>query len=129
MNRWLTIACAGSASAKMRLFNYGPQSDFDGQGHPATVAQRQATLKMITTDYCGNGTSYTANGTPLQFKDAAGTVDYSGTLGALESVWTANGALCLGTTRIANTSVACNLPSCSSFDMQNGVWATYVPTP
>ena len=41
----------------------------------------------------------------------------------------ANGALCLGTTRIANTSVACNLPSCSSFDMQDDVWATYVPTP
>ncbi len=129
MDRWLTIGCAGSAAAKMRLFNYGPQSDFDGEGNPATVDQRQATLKMITADYCGNGTSYTANGTPLQFEDAAGTVPVSGTPGAIEAVWTAEGALCLGATRVANTTVGCSLPSCSSFDVNDGVWATYVPAP
>ncbi|HEY0137729.1 MAG TPA: ADYC domain-containing protein [Nannocystis sp.] len=129
MNGWFTIACAGSAAAKMRLLNYGPQSNFDGTGQPATVAQRQATLKMLTADYCGNGTSYTANGTPLQYEDVEGTVTFSGTQGAPEAIWTAQGALCLDTTRIANTSVACNLPSCSSFDITDGVWATYVPTP
>ena len=53
---------------------------------------------MITADYCGSGTSYTANGTPLQYEDAAGTVSFSGTQGAVEAVWTAEGALCLGTT-------------------------------
>jgi hypothetical protein len=129
MNRWFTIACAGSAAAKLRLLNYGPQSNFDGLGHPATVAQRQATLKMLTADYCGTGTSYTANGTPLQYEDAAGTVTFSGTQGAVESVWTAQGALCLDTTRIAGTSVACNLPSCANFSVDDGVWASYVPTP
>ena len=128
-SRWFTIACAGSAAAKMRLLNSGPQSDFDGQGNPATVAQRQSTLKMLTGDYCGTGTSYTANGTPLQYEDAAGTVSISGTQGATEAVWSASGALCLDTTRIANTQVACNLPSCSSFSVDDGMWATYVPAP
>jgi len=127
--RWLTIACAGSAAAKMRLLNYGPQSDFDGLGHPATVSQRQATLKMLTADYCGTGTSYTANGTPLQYEDAEGTVTFSGTRGAVESVWTAQGALCLDTTRIAGPTVACSRPSCANFDITDGVWASYVPTP
>jgi len=133
LDRWFTIGCAGSAAAKMRLFNYGPQSDFDGNGNPATVDQRQATLKMITADYCGNGTSYTANGTPLQFEDAANTVAVSGTPGASEAIWTAEGALCLDTLRTgaARTSVACHtsLPNCSSFDVDDGVWATYKPAP
>ena len=129
MSRWFTIACAGSAAAKMRLLNYGPHSDFDGAGHPSTVAQRQATLKMITADYCGTGTSYTANGTPLQWENAEGTVVPSGTPGDPEAVWTSSGALCLDTTRLASPSVACTRPSCSSFSLDDGEWATYVPTP
>ena len=125
--RWLTIACAGSAAAKMRLMNYGPQSDFDGEGHPASVAQRQATLKMITADYCGNGTSYTANGTPLVWENAEGTVQSTADAGAIEAVWTKNGALCLGQTRIAGTQVACGLPSCSGVSLDAGEWQTNVP--
>lgn len=127
MNRWFTLACAGSAAAKLRLMNYGPQSDFNGTGNPASVSARQAALKMVTADYCGTGTSYTQNGTPLQYQDAPGTVAVEGTPGAVESVWTEDGALCLDTTRIANTSVACSLPSCSSFDLQDGDWISYVP--
>jgi hypothetical protein len=128
-SRWFTIGCAGSAAAKLRLLNYGPQSDFDGQGNPASVAQRQAALKMLTADYCGNGVSYTQNGTPLQYEDAAGTVSLIGTQGATEAVWTSSGALCLDTTRIANTTVACSLPSCSNYSVDDGVWASYVPAP
>jgi len=127
MNRWFTLACAGSAAAKLRLMNYGPQSDFNNTGNPASVSSRQAALKMVTADYCGTGTSYTQNGTPLQYEDAPGTVAVEGTPGDVESVWTEDGALCLDTTRIANTSVACSLPSCSSFDLQDGDWISYVP--
>ena len=42
---WFTLACAGSAAAKMKLMGYAPQTEFDGSGAPSTVAQRQATLK------------------------------------------------------------------------------------
>ena len=126
-NRWLTIACAGSAAAKLRILNYGPQSDFDGLGDPASVAQRQAALKMLTADYCGDGTSYTANGTPLQYEDTAGTVALSGTPGALEAIWTADGALCLDAQRLPGAQVACNLPSCAGLDLDDGAWASYVP--
>ncbi|MDQ2671079.1 MAG: ADYC domain-containing protein, partial [Gemmatimonadota bacterium] len=59
--RWFTIACAGSAAAKMKLLGYGPQTS------TTTAAQRQATLKMITADYCGDGESYTENGTALHW--------------------------------------------------------------
>lgn len=129
-DRWLTIACAGSAAAKLRLMNYGPQSDFDGEGHPATPAQRQATLKMLTADYCGDGTSYTANGTPLAWENAEGTVQTSTKHGALEGVWGPAGALCLEATRLADVEVACELPSCASLGVDplaQGEWITHLP--
>ncbi len=131
-DRWVTLACAGSAAAKLRLMNYGPQSDFDGHGNPATVEQRQATLKMLTADYCGDGTSYTANGTPLAWENADGTVHTSTKLGDLEAVWTADGALCLDSTRLANVDVACGLPSCQTLGVDPlavGEWVTHLPQP
>lgn len=93
----------GLGGGRLRLMNYGPQSDFDGEGHPATPAQRQATLKMLTADYCGDGTSYTANGTPLAWENAEGTVQTSTKPGALKGVWGPAGALCLEATRLATS--------------------------
>ncbi|MDC0722085.1 ADYC domain-containing protein [Nannocystis bainbridge] len=125
--RWLTLACAGSAAAKMRLMNYSPHTDFDGQGHASSVAQRQATLKMITADYCGTGHSYTANGTPLQWENQDGTVASPGPYGAVEAIWTASGAACLDATRLPDVEVPCALPSCSEYDGPAGEWSTFVP--
>ena len=93
--QWMSIACAGSAAAKMKLFNYGPQADFDGQGNPATPMQRQATLKMITADYCGIGHSFTATGTPLYWENEIYNADNANPQGALEAIWNENGAECI----------------------------------
>ncbi|MBZ5709733.1 ADYC domain-containing protein [Nannocystis pusilla] len=125
--RWLTLACAGSAAAKLRLMNYGPHADFDGAGHPSTVAQRQATIKMITADYCGTGHSYTANGTAVQWENYGGTVVSPGSHGDTEAIWTGAGAVCLDATRVPDAAVECSLPSCSSYDGPLGEWSTYVP--
>jgi hypothetical protein len=129
--RWLTIACAGSAAAKLRLLGYGPQSDFDGEGNPASVAQRQATLKMITADYCGGGVSYTQNGTALAWENADGTVQPAHALGPVEAVWSASGALCLEATRISGITVGCTLPKCGSVGLGDGAgeWRTNLPAP
>lgn len=121
--RWFSIACAGSAAAKLSLLGYGPQSS------ATSPAQRQATLKMITADYCGNGQSYTVNGTPILWENAAGTVPLAADPEALESVWTAAGALCLDAPRIAGTQIACTLPNCGDFDLADGEWISYVPQP
>jgi hypothetical protein len=125
--RWLTLACAGSAAAKLRLMNYGPHADFDGEGHPSTAAQRQATLKMLTADYCGTGHSYTENGTPLQWENSDGTVASPGPYGAPEAVWTSAGAVCLDATRLPDADVQCALPSCSTYTGPAGEWSTWVP--
>lgn len=122
-SRWFTIACAGSAAAKLKLLGYGPQSS------ATTPARRQATLKMITADYCGGGHSYTENGTEVLWANADGSVapDAGTALGEVEAIWTASGALCLDATRIADTEVACNLPTCVGLDLSNGEWITHVP--
>ena len=128
-NRWFTIACPNSAADKLNMLGYGPQLDFDGTGLPATPDQRQATLKMITADYCGDGTSYTVNGTPIQWSDAAGTVNVSGTPGPVEAIWNKHGAVCFGTPRVPGTQIACTLPSCAGHSLSEGEWITRVPAP
>jgi len=125
---WFTLACAGSAAAKMKLMGYSPQTKFVGSTKPSTVAQRQATLKMITADYCNNGVSYTENGTPVVWSNKAGTVDSSDwhVPGEVEAVWTDKGALCLDATRLADAEVDCYLPSCDEFDVADGEWISHV---
>lgn len=129
---WFTLACAGSAAAKMKLMGYAPQTKFPGTNLPSTVAQRQATLRMITAAYCPNsGTSYTQTGTPVVWSNAAGTVDSGDwhTPDQVEAVWTADGALCLDATRIADAEVDCYLPPCDTFEVSDGEWITHTAAP
>jgi hypothetical protein len=126
-DRWFTLACAGSAAAKMSLLGYGPNAELDGA--PSTADQRQSTLKMITADYCGDGTSYTEDGTALLWENQSGSVNApDADPDDLEAVWTADGALCLDTPRVVDAGdVACALPSCDSLTLDDGEWATYLP--
>jgi hypothetical protein len=127
-NGWITLACAGSAAAKMALLGDGPHAELAGAA-PASVDERQATLKMLTADYCGDGESYTVDGTPLDWENQDGTVtpDPNAELGPSEAIWTADGALCLDTPRVVELGeVGCELPSCAGFTLDDGEWATYV---
>lgn len=136
MQRWVTLACEGNAVAKMKRMNYGPNSAFGGQGEPATVEQRQATLKMITADYCGDGTSYTEQGTAVHWQNAEMTVDGYPANPAdapdIEAYWGAEGALCLGKLRLAELSpgdIACGLPACDElWDPGYAEWTTWKPS-
>lgn len=131
MSGWFTLACAGSAAAKMKLMGYGPQSPRPNSGSAASVAERQATLKMITADYCGTGQSYTHTGTPVVWANREGTVDNSNynSPGQIEAVWNEHGALCLENKRIADSVVGCELPSCEGLTAQDGMWMTHVALP
>lgn len=125
---WITLACAGSAAAKMSLLGYGPHAKFTDATPPPSLDQRQATLKMITADYCGDGHSYTVDGTLLDWENQSGTVtlDPDAGPGALEAIWTADGARCLDTPRLVDPSeVGCSLPSCDAFTLDDGEWASY----
>lgn len=125
---WFTLACAGSAAAKMKLMGYSPQTNFPGTQKPSTVAQRNATLKMITADYCGLGHSYTETGTPVVWNNSAGTVDSSiwHTPGEIEAIWTDKGAICVDSTRLPEAELDCYPPSCEGLSASVGEWVTHV---
>ncbi len=97
---WISLACAGSAAAKMKLLCYGPQADCNGSGQVASPDARQALLKAITADYCGIGHSFTADGTSIWWQDIYGTADNNHAPGSLEAVFDSNGATCLSDTEL-----------------------------
>jgi hypothetical protein len=58
----------------------------------------QAALKMLSADYCGNGTPFTVTGEPLVWRSLSG-MDFNTTPTDLEARWDQNGARCLDVPR------------------------------
>jgi hypothetical protein len=95
---WFNIACVGTALAKMHFLRHTTAGS-GSSGSPSNP-QRQAMLKLLSADYCGDGTVYARNGTPLFFRDQEGRFDPTrwydkDRVGEFEAIWTADGALCL----------------------------------
>jgi hypothetical protein len=114
---WFYLACDGTAAAKMHLLRHtsagtyasGPSQASDAR--ETSLDQRTAMLKAITADYCGDGNSWTGDGTPLYWTDARGwfpsqvqaraelfTQVRSGAWD-VEAIWGPGGALCLNNPR------------------------------
>jgi hypothetical protein len=136
---WFNIACAGSALSKMVLMRYDPRIA-PGSVYHTTPQERQATLKMLTADYCGTGRSFTVSGHPLLWENDAGShMIEAGDVDTLEAVWDENGATCLSTPRLlakepgilADIQTECALPPpCTDPDpgwAGSGEWRTHNP--
>jgi hypothetical protein len=111
---WFNLACAGTAVAKMHLLRHTRAGSITTGSTSAKretkVHQRTAMLKAITGDYCGDGTSWTADGTPLQWTDSQGwfprppigpplDLPALAKQGLIEGVWGPDGAICLNNPR------------------------------
>lgn len=101
---WFNLACAGTAPAKLHLQRYTLAGSYTADGrllYPTSLDERQAMLKMFTADYCGKGYSFTRDGQPLLYTDAAHTIpmDY-GRIASMEALWTRDGATCLDVPRL-----------------------------
>jgi len=95
---WFNLGCAGSALSKL----YFMGETVATQANPlddASWQERQAMLKMLVADYCGTGLAFTVVGEPLLWQ--GGRVSYALPPLDLEARWNANGAICLGTPRLA----------------------------
>jgi hypothetical protein len=71
-------------------------------GVPETLANaHQACTRAVRADYCGDGTSYTVNGTDVDFYDVYGrqTSSLSSTTWHFEARWNQAGATCLNGVR------------------------------
>jgi ADYC domain/Pentapeptide repeats (8 copies) len=83
-----TFACRATAVAKCVELGYKPWKTVNGvslQNHQV------ACTRMLRADYCGNGTSYTVNGTPINIYDNVG-VQADTQAWQIEADWTAAGA-------------------------------------
>jgi hypothetical protein len=122
----VSLACVGEAAAKMKLLGFGPQ----GQ-RQASVDERTATLRMITADYCGDGTSFTVSGEQVAWRDRESLVTPPFAEKRLEAKWGPHGALCLEKPRhadLADVLDRCAIPACEDDDIGDGViWRTMLP--
>lgn len=107
-----TFACEHSALEKCVNWGYKPwKSD-------ALASLHQACIRMVRADYCGDGTAYTVNGTPIDFYDYLRIqVDDAPLDWMIDAEWTPDGASC-----IANVRHPDQVPSCYSslYDAQCG---------
>jgi hypothetical protein len=97
----VTIACRGGAIAKCLEMAYKPWKTLsvcEGAGLNCQSVNlekhHQACTRLVRADYCGNGTSFTVNGTPVNIYDAVGVqTDDQGW--SVEAEWGIDGARCL----------------------------------
>ena len=91
---WFSIGCAGNAIAKLLLTGHAKAATT--YGFATTQSERQAMLRLVTSDVCGTGVRFTVAGEGLGWIDHRGWMSYPPTMTpALEARWGPNGATCL----------------------------------
>ncbi len=90
-----TLSCRGAALAKCVEFGYKPWQTVDGT---SLRDHHLACTRMLRADYCGDGTSWTANGTPINLYDALG-IQSDEASWQVDAEWTADGAICTNNIR------------------------------
>jgi hypothetical protein len=130
--QWFNLGCAGHTLAKMHLTRNTIASSSASYG--ITGKERQATLKMLVADYCGDGSTFTVAGEPLRWR--GGLVGFYTFPSSLEARWTNEGAACLYEPRLRHTTSTlaaqifgpdidkaildhCSIPMCSDLDVTN----------
>ncbi|MFN0249027.1 MAG: ADYC domain-containing protein [Kofleriaceae bacterium] len=116
-DRWFNIGCPFNTLTKLRLTR-------STQKQGASWQQTQATLKMLTANYCGTET-LTVPGHPILWKSASMDTFYvQPDSRALEARWNENGPICLVNARYADYRTirsACGwmeggIPTCADTD-------------
>ncbi|NUP09713.1 MAG: hypothetical protein HOW73_27015 [Polyangiaceae bacterium] len=91
----IELSCTSGAVGKCLRMGYRPWEN-DTQ-----FARHQACTRMLRADYCGNGASYTKNGTLINVFDPAGIQKAEPTEDLrFEAAWGPDGAVCLHHPRI-----------------------------
>lgn len=107
------FGCLSGSVGKAAMWGYSPWNA-DDDGH-------QAASRAVRADFCGDGTSYTIEGTPLQVSDVYDIRHFSKEEKATEALWGPAGAECIKVPRRGQDpqSISCggvSLPICSGDD-------------
>ena len=96
-----TFSCSGGAIAKCIHMGYAPwRSD---TVDTSRLNQFRACTRMIRADYCGNGETYTNDGTPVNVYDRRSLQRAGSAPGmSFEAAWGPDGAVCVAKTRWSN---------------------------
>ncbi len=132
-----TLACANTALGKCASLSYGPWRDDEyplidealsiGESVPINAPDlHEACTRMIRADYCGDGTPYTSDGTPIDVFDTYGKNSEWAPWWDLDAVWGPDGAMCInydpdGSGRRSPDPVHCGyrIPDCADY---HGLW-------
>ena len=113
-DRAFTFGCTGHVLAKCVDLGYAPWVE----GRMCTVSAggrrtdcvrtslqpfHQACTRALRADFCGDGTSYTVDGTPLDVSDGVG-IRGAAADGFFEAEWTPDGARCAASPRLPGTA-------------------------
>lgn len=108
-SKTMYFACSAAAVGKAAVWGYSPWATDE--------ATHQTASRAVRADYCGDGVSYTYQGTPLQLTDAFGINQFSDPQAETEAMWGPEGAQCIKVPRKVDVSeVACagnSVPFCS----------------
>lgn len=100
-----TFACEGAAIAKCIRFGYRPWGGVAGGRDLGEL--HQSCTRMVRADFCGDGASFTVDGTWVNLYDASG-VQRDSEGWSVEAEWDTQGARCRAqTTRARGREVMC----------------------
>ncbi len=109
---YFTFACVNAALGKCATNGYAPWRKVRPTGctsDKCLVSLRnhhQACSRMMRADYCGDGTSYTVDGTDVNLYDEY-EVRQDSLAWNIEGEWGADGAVCLTATRLSTVNPTC----------------------
>ena len=115
---WFTIGCAGGAYAKKVLLGYDPTLP---RTHEAatSVGENEAMMRMLTAQYCREGSHFTMTGTPLFWENQQGWFEPPSGL-QVEAIWSPNGAVCHNEPRLVYPQLVFDecgyIPPCAGID-------------
>jgi hypothetical protein len=125
---WFNLSCAGTAAAKMHLLRHTEAGSIKSRPplRKTTFPQRTAMLRMLTADYCSNGSAFTVNGQPLLYGDVRKwypsspfTSPTDPRVRSFEGAWGPKGLLCLNEPRKFCMSV---VKTVCSTELDNPGW-------
>jgi len=115
-----TFACRTGALAKCVLVGYRPW--VTTSGGKSLAQYHQACVRMLRADYCGNGTSYTQDNTPVNLYDNLG-IQRDDQSWSFEAQWDSHGARCMNLkNRSSGLLLGCGLPACLGGPFSAGGW-------
>ena len=104
----MTFACRGKAIAKCVELGYKPWLSIPGEqaGYPEHLV---ACTRMLRADYCGDGRSWTVNGTLINIYDQVG-IQEDAEPWKIEAEWSSTGARCTNQAPFTRLSLSAAMP-------------------